>query len=222
MSFLVRFALVAFPQANPALMQLLAFFVAITLIIANFSALAQHSLKRMLAYSAVAHAGYLGMAVLLLEPSATPRIAWYLTAYAFMNLGAFAILTLIANKDDSGDGLKDLRGLGRSHPFLALSFSIFLLALAGIPPLSGFFGKLYVFQAALEAGYAPLAVLAIITSVLAVMYYVRPIINMYSDGQDFRKPIAQGVATRSAIAISLLLTIVLGLFPAWWYGIVSP
>ena len=210
---LLRFAIMAFPNVSPALSQIFIVLVALTLIIANFLALEQKTLKRMLAYSAVAHAGYLGMGVLAGNESA---VIWYLAAYTFMNIGAFAVLSLISNSNDKGDSLEEITGLGKHRPIMALAMSIFLLSLAGIPPFAGFFAKFLVFQATLEAGYIWLAVLGILASVVAVIYYMRFMIAMYSPSntlpskEDSKSPVAFLVIVVAAVA-----TVVLGLLPIW-------
>ncbi len=210
---LLRFATMAFPDVSPALNQLFIMLVVLTLIVANFVALEQKTLKRMLAYSAVAHAGYLGMGVLAGNESA---VIWYLAAYTFMNIGAFAVLSLISNSDDKGDSLEEITGLGKHRPLLALAMSIFLLSLAGIPPFAGFFAKFLVFQATLAADYIWLAVLGILTSVVAIIYYMRFMIAMYSPKEatplkeDSKSPVAFVVIVVAAVA-----TVILGILPVW-------
>ncbi len=210
---IARFATMAFPDVSPALNQLFIVLVVLTLVVANFVALEQKSLKRMLAYSAVAHAGYLGMGIVAGNESA---VIWYLAAYTFMNVGAFAVLSLISNSDDKGDNLEEITGLGKHRPIMALAMSIFLLSLAGIPPFAGFFAKFLVFQATLEAGYIWLAVLGILTSVVAIIYYMRFMIAMYSPKEvtplkeDLKSPVAFLV-----IVVAAVVTVFLGFLPVW-------
>src|SRR5690625_2141276 len=149
------------------------------MIVGNLAAMAQRGVKRMLAYSAVAHAGYLGVAVLAVDGGGMRAAAFYLMAYALMNAGAFAVLILMSDCFDHGDDLERFAGLSRSRPGLAAAMAIFMLSLAGIPPLAGFAGKVLVFGAALESGYFILAVTGILTSVVAVFYYIRVIAFMY-------------------------------------------
>ena len=201
--------------------QALVILIMLTLIIGNFSALLQNGLKRMLAYSAVAHAGYLGLAVLAAGTVGMRAAIWYLTAYTLMNAGAFAVLTLLTDKNDRGDALERLSGLGRTRPGLAAALTIFLLSLAGIPLFAGFIGKILVFQAALSAGYVVLAFVGIITSVIAVVYYVRPIAHMYFREPEYQLPQHDSTATRWAIGVAAVLTVALGLFPGWWYNLLE-
>jgi len=199
--------------------------IAATLVVGNLGALLQSGVKRMLAYSAVAHAGYLGLAVLAAGDRGIPAAAFYLAAYTFMSIGAFAVLSTLMDDDDSGDAIERFAGLGRTRPWLAAGMTVSLLSLAGIPPLAGFIGKVLVIQAAISAGFAALAVLAIVTSVVAVVYYARVIVAMYfrePDGGAARtpdRPVAAPVA--AALAIAVIGSVVLGIVPGAWYGLIE-
>ncbi len=195
--------------------------VALTLVLGNLAALFQRGVKRMLAYSAVAHAGYLGLAVLAAGTVGTRAAIWYLTAYTLMNVGAFAVLSLIADRDDRGDDLERFAGLGRMKPGLAAALTVFLLSLAGIPPLAGFTGKILVFQAALQAGYLALAIIGIVMSVVAVVYYFRVVAVMYFREPEYELPAISSWATSMAIVITVAGTVLLGIFPGWWYGLLQ-
>ena len=201
--------------------QVLVVLIVLTLVIANLSALLQQGLKRMLAYSAVAHAGYLGLALLAADTVGMHAAIWYLSAYAFMNAGAFAVLTLVTDNNDYGDSLERLAGLGRTRPGLAMALTIFLLSLAGIPLFAGFVGKILVFQAAISAGYLGLAILGIITSIVAVVYYIRPVAYMYFRDPEYQHLEHRSRATGLAIMIAAVGTILLGIFPGWWYGLLE-
>ncbi|HEX7021996.1 MAG TPA: NADH-quinone oxidoreductase subunit N, partial [Trueperaceae bacterium] len=218
---LLRVFAVVFPGLSPVLSGILAVLVALTLVIGNLAALWQRGVKRMLGYSAVAHAGYLGLAVLAAPAVGMQAAVFYLSAYAFMNIGAFAVLSLISDKNDHGDDLVRFAGLGRSRPYLAATLALFLLSLAGIPPLAGFAGKILVFQAALGAGYYGLAVLAILTSAVAVVYYFRVVAYMYFRESEYPPPAGRSTATNLAIAIAVLGTVLLGILPGWWYGLLD-
>ena len=205
----------------PVITQTLAVLIVLTLVIGNLSALFQTSFKRMLAYSAVGHAGYLGLAVLAAGTVGMQAAVWYLTAYTLMNAGAFAVLTMLTDKNDRGDTLERFSGLGRTRPGLAAALSIFMLSLAGIPLFAGFIGKMLVFQAALSAGYASLAVVGILTSVIAVVYYMRPVAYMYFREPEYQQSEHKSEVTSWAIGIAAGLTVFLGLFPGWWYGLLE-
>ena len=210
-----------FTGLPPVVSQVLVALVVLTLLIGNFSALMQRGMKRMLAYSAVAHAGYLGLAVLASGTVGMRAAIWYLTAYTLMTAGAFAVLTLLTDDNDHGDAVERLSGLGRTRPGLAAAMTIFLLSLAGIPLFAGFVGKILVFQAAIESGYVALAVLAIITSVVAVVYYVRPVVYMYFREPEYQPLQNDSRMTRWAILIAAVATVFLGLFPGFWYGLLD-
>ncbi|MDW8171100.1 MAG: NADH-quinone oxidoreductase subunit N [Anaerolineae bacterium] len=177
---------------------------ALTLIIGNVVALSQTNLKRMLAYSSIAHAGYILMAVaavgsapavgLGVGNAAAQGALVYLVGYMFTNLGAFAIVMTLEKPDGSGTNLEDISGLYNSRPVLALAMAIFMLSLIGVPLTSGFMGKWLVFGAAVQAGLIPLAVIGVLTSVISAFYYMRVVVNM------FLKTEAQGDAAIGATA----------------------
>ncbi len=192
-----------------------------TLIVGNFGALLQTGVKRMLAYSAVAHAGYLGLAVLAADGIGTTAAIFYLSAYTFMTAGAFAVLSAITNAEDRGDEIDRFAGLAARRPFLAASLAVFLLSLAGIPPLAGFIGKVLVFQAAIASGYVALAVLGIVTSVVAVVYYARVVVAMYFRESEYVADRPLAGTLRTAIAVALVGTVALGLLPGFWYGLLE-
>jgi NADH-quinone oxidoreductase subunit N len=197
--------------------------VGATLIVGNFGALLQSGVKRMLAYSAVAHAGYLGLAVLAVASGGegTNAAIFYLTAYTLMTVGAFAVLSAVTTADDRGDEIERFAGLASRRPYLAAALTVFLLSLAGIPPLAGFVGKVLVFQAAIAAGHTALAVLGIITSIVAVVYYSRVIIAMY--GREAERDVARHPTSplRVAIGVAVAGTVLLGLLPGFWLALLE-
>jgi NADH-quinone oxidoreductase subunit N len=150
----------------------------LTMTLGNFAALWQDNIKRMLAYSSIAHAGYLLLGVVVLTNQGVSAVVLYFTVYAIMNLGAFLVVMLIANKIGSED-IDDYKGLGYATPFLGVCMAIFLISLTGLPPTAGFIGKLYLFTALIDAKMIPLAVIAIINSVVSLYYYIRVLKNMF-------------------------------------------
>lgn len=150
----------------------------LTMTLGNFAALWQDNLKRMLAYSSIAHAGYLLLGMAVLTNQGMTAILLYFSVYAIMNLGAFFVVMLIANKTGSED-IDDYKGLGYSSPFLGITLGIFLISLTGLPPTAGFIGKLYLFIALLDAKMIVLAVIAAINSVVSLYYYIRVLKNMF-------------------------------------------
>jgi NADH-quinone oxidoreductase subunit N len=192
---------------------------AATLILGNFVAIAQTNIMRMLAYSSIAHAGYILMGVAAagttgVADAAAQAILVYMLAYMFTNLGAFAVALAVEKDDGTGTNLEDFVGLSKSRPGLAMMMTVFMLSLTGIPLTGGFIGKWLVFQATLDAGLVPLAVIGVLTSVVSAFYYIRVVVNMYlRDGEG--DPAAG--ATRYvqwAAYISFAGTLVLGIIPA--------
>lgn len=220
---LIRMLTALAPDLAPWLTTALAVMVALTLLVGNLGALLQRGLKRMLAYSAVAHAGYIGLALLDHSQAGLQATVWYLSAYTFMNVGAFAVLALLTRGDDGGDEIENLAGLGRRRPLLALCMTLFMLSLAGIPPLAGFAGKLMVFQSAIAAGYTWLAVLGILTSVIAIVYYFRVVGVMYfapaPEGREEHESYSRSGGL--AIGLAVLGTVLLGILPGWWHELLG-
>jgi len=183
----------------------------VTMTFGNIAALRQENMKRLMAYSSIAHAGYILMGVVVLTSEGLQAVLVYLVTYLFMNLGAFMIVIEIYNRTGSFE-LKDYRGFYRRSPFLSISMSIFLLSLMGIPPLAGFFGKFYVFAAAVNRDLAWFAVIGAINSVVAVYYYVRVMKTMMIDGSDDMSPVRVSWDSKALIWVMLIPTIGLMLF----------
>ena len=148
----------------------------LTMFVGNLAALRQKDVKRLLAYSAIAHSGYILVAVVSGDG---PGLVFYIIAYTFMNAGAFGVLAALSGTGEDQTTLADLAGLGRRHPWLAASMTVFLLSLAGIPPTAGFLGKFYIFSAAVAKGHVLLAVAAVLASLIAAAYYLKVIVAMY-------------------------------------------
>src|SRR5262249_35155071 len=152
---------------------------AVTMTVGNVIALAQQNLKRMLAYSSVAHVGYMLMGVVAGGAIGNGSVLFYLLIYTFTTAGAFGAIVLLERAGHEAVRLEDFGGLATRHPLLAVALSIFLLSLVGIPPTAGFVGKFYLFGAAVKAGYVWLAVIAVLNSAVAAYYYLRLIVYMY-------------------------------------------
>jgi NADH-quinone oxidoreductase subunit N len=183
----------------------------ITMLLGNLAALRQDNMKRMLAYSSIAHAGYIMMGAVVLNSQGLQSILIYLITYLFMNLGAFLIVIEVFNRTGSFD-LKDYRGLYRRSPFLTISMTIFLLSLMGIPPFAGFFGKLYVFGAAVNTNLTWFAVIGALNSVVAVYYYARVIKTMIIESQEDMAKFQIPWTSHVMVWIMLIPTIGLMLF----------
>jgi NADH-quinone oxidoreductase subunit N len=187
----------------------------LTMIVPNLIALAQDDVKRMLAYSSIAHAGYLLVGIAAASALGRSATLFYLAVYAIMTLGAFAVLYVVAGKGDARARLSDFRGLGWRRPLLGFALVVFLLSLAGFPPTGGFIGKVYLLSAAVEARQIALAITLVLTSLLSYYYYLRVVWKMYfeqaPDGAPL--PAAPGVAFRLAAASAVVAILAAGLFP---------
>ena len=148
----------------------------LTMVIGNLIALRQTNVKRILAYSSIAHAGYLLVAILAQDNSS---LVFYLTVYLFMNMGAFAAIIALSKKDKEYLELEDYAGIGFKYPWIGATFSIFLLSLAGFPPTGGFLAKFYVFSSAVKQGLVPLVIIGVLASLISVFYYLRIVVYMY-------------------------------------------
>jgi NADH-quinone oxidoreductase subunit N len=187
---------------------------ALSMTLGNVGALVQDNVKRLLAYSSIAHAGYLLIAFAALPNNGIPAVMFYLASYAAMNVGAFAVISHIGGEGERYVTLQDYEGLGRRSPLLAAILTIFLLSLIGIPITGGFFAKFYVFSAALQANLVGLVIIGVLNSAVASYYYLRLIVVMYM--RDAREDVPVSpvpVGLGAALAISLGTTIYLGVLP---------
>jgi NADH-quinone oxidoreductase subunit N len=213
---LLRVYLTAFGPVGAAWEPVIWLAALATMIVGNFSAIWQSNVKRMLAYSSIAHAGYLLVAVTSRSEVGTAAAMFYLAAYAFMNVGAFAVVTHFARQRERFVEIDDFRGLGARQPVTAALFTIFLLSLIGIPLTGGFFGKFYIFKAALEARLVWLTVLGLLNSAVAAYYYLRVIVVMYfhepSEATEGLPAASPGLAV--AMWTSAVATLLLGIFPS--------
>lgn len=187
-----------------------------TMLIGNFSALRQHNIKRMLAYSSVAHAGYIMVAVAAQSDIGVHAVMFYLATYAFMNIGAFAIVTHVARKDERYTNIEDFAGLAQHQPLTAATLTLFLLSLIGVPLTGGFFGKFYIFQAALSSDLVWLTVLGLLSSSVAAYYYLRVIGVMYMKEPSHSLTTLErpSAGTNIAMLTSAAVTLLLGLYPS--------
>jgi NADH-quinone oxidoreductase subunit N len=187
-----------------------------TMIIGNFAALAQTNIKRVLAYSSIAHAGYVLVAITAHSKIGTEAAMFYLAAYAFMNVGAFAIIAHFARQGERYVQVDDFAGLSEKQPGTAAMFTVFLLSLIGVPLTAGFFGKFYIFRAALDANLVWLTVLGLLNSAVAAYYYLRILVVMYfhepGEATNSATPLPAG--TRLTLWGATAATLVLGVFPS--------
>ena len=187
---------------------------ALSMTLGNIGALVQDNVKRLLAYSSIAHAGYLLIAFAALPNNGIPAAMFYTASYAAMNVGAFAVISHIGGEGERFVTLEDYEGLGRRSPLLAATLTIFLLSLIGIPITGGFFAKFYVFSAALQANLTGLVIIGVLNSAVASYYYLRLIVVMYMREARKEVPVSPvPVGLGMALAISLIATIYLGVLP---------
>ncbi|HEY5522293.1 MAG TPA: NADH-quinone oxidoreductase subunit N [Desulfuromonadaceae bacterium] len=212
----LRLFLVAFPTLQVEWSQLLWVLAVLTMTVGNITALRQDNIKRMLAYSSIAHAGYCLVGFAAGNGTGTAGILFYMLSYAFMNIGAFAIIILVAKKGEPNGTVMDLAGFGFKHPVLALAMTVFMFSLAGVPPTAGFIGKFYLFSGAIQKGYIWLAILGVLNSAASVYYYLRVIVYMY-----MKEPTEEFEWTKvtAPVALALVLTVagtlILGIVPSF-------
>jgi NADH-quinone oxidoreductase subunit N len=187
---------------------------ALSMTLGNVGALVQQNVKRLLAYSSIAHAGYLLVAFAALPNNGIPAAMFYTASYAAMNVGAFAVVSHLAGAGERYVSMDDYAGLGRRSPVLAATLTIFLLSLIGIPMTGGFFAKFYVFSAALQANLVGLTIIGVLNSAVGAYYYLRIIVVMYMrEAQEELPAIPVSPALGAAIGISIAATFYLGLLP---------
>jgi NADH-quinone oxidoreductase subunit N len=205
---------VVFVVAVPGVFWMVWVAAALSMILGNLGALVQNNVKRLLAYSSIAHAGYLLVAFAAAPALGISAAMFYSASYAAMNLGAFAVVSHFANAGERYVMLEDYEGLGRSSPFLAAMLTIFLLSLIGIPMTGGFFAKFYVFSAAVKSNLIWLTIIGVLNSGVGAYYYLRIIVMMYMRESRKAVPVTHvPFALRLALAACLFATLYLGLFP---------
>jgi NADH-quinone oxidoreductase subunit N len=208
------------------LFDILQWLAVITMIVGNTAAILQNNLKRTIAYSSVAHSGYLLVGVITAGISdsgvfGASSVIFYLIGYSLMTLGAFAIASMLERSEDHIVNIDDLAGLAKQRPMLALCLTVFLLSLAGIPPTVGFFGKFYLFNAAIGEGLLWLAIWGVLNSVIAVYYYLRPIVVMYMKDGDAQISNRSLNATTAVVVVMAVAIILMGVFSGPFFSIVE-
>ncbi|OGT99440.1 MAG: NADH-quinone oxidoreductase subunit N [Geobacteraceae bacterium GWB2_52_12] len=207
---LLRIFLVALPTLQVEWSQVLWVMAVLTMTVGNITALRQDNIKRVLAYSSIAHAGYALVGFVAANGTGTAGILFYMLSYAFMNIGAFAIVILVAKKGETNGNVSDFAGLGFKRPLLAVVMTIFLFSLAGMPPTAGFIGKFYLFSGAIQEGYIWLAVIGVLNSAASVYYYLRIMVYMYmkEPTEDF-----EWIQLTAPVALALVIAVVGSLIP---------
>ena len=199
-------------------------FAVLSTVIGNVAAISQTSIKRMLAFSSIAHAGYVFVAIVpggygALSDFAASAVIFYLAAYGLTNIGAWSVVIAVDHADGMGSDISNYAGLARRSPGLAAAMTLFMLSLTGLPPTMGFVAKFYVFRAALAAGYTWLVVVGVVTVLISAYYYLRVIVVMWMDSGD-----GQAVTPRAlnfTVGVTAAATLVLGLLPGPLMAIVE-
>ncbi len=187
----------------------------LTMAIGSIIALAQTNIKRMLAYSSIAHAGYALLGIIAGTSEGLSSTMNYLMIYTFMNIGAFAIVIMLRSEGFMGENLEDFAGMAKSHPAASALMLIFMFSLTGIPPTAGFIGKFYVFMAAINAGYVPLVIIAVIFSAISAFFYLRIVMYMYMKEPKQEVTLTTSASMNLALAITTVMILILGVFPSY-------
>jgi NADH-quinone oxidoreductase subunit N len=191
-----------------------------TMTIGNVVAIAQTNIKRMLAYSSIAHAGYLLVALVSANQLGAVGLLYYLLAYTLMNLGAFGVVILVGRKKDRYLNIYDYSGLGFQHPALGAAMALFMFALAGMPPTAGFVGKFYIFSAAIKSGYIWLAIIGVMNSLVSVYYYLRITVLMYmKPAEADLGPVFFTPAQSAVVGLTAAGVLFIGIFPGFLYDL---
>ncbi len=211
---LIKVLYLAFAGMSGDWQHVLIFLSILTVIIGNFAALVQNSVKRMLAYSSIAHAGYLLMGVVAFSKDSAAAILFYLTGYVFINMGAFGILTLFKKEEYDFVTFENIRGLGYKHPFAGVLMSVFMFSLAGIPATVGFMGKFFIFRALIDKGFIWLTVIGVFGSLVSVYYYLKVVVNMFMKEEVDESSYKLNFLTCTVLAICAVFIFYAGIFPA--------
>ena len=212
---LIRLLSAMMPVAEQARWtSVLAVLAVASMVVGNFVAIAQRDLKRMLAYSGIAHVGYMTIAVLTVRADAVAAVAIYAITYALMNIGAFGVVSLLQKNQNDAQTLSDIAGLGFRKPFYGLALAIFMFSLSGLPPTAGFISKFYVFKVAVDSGHVTLALIGILTSIVSVYYYLRVVYYLYMKEAEETTPLpAGGIFSTGALVMCIVGILLIGLYP---------
>ena len=209
-----------FEGSVPGLQDILWTMAAATMIVGNVMAVIQENVKRMLAYSSIAHAGYLLIGLAAGTVEAHAAVLFYLFVYVFMTLGAFAVIIALAHRGKDAERFSDYAGLGQQRPALAALMVLFMLSLAGIPGTGGFIGKFNLFAAAVQAGQVPLVLLAVLTSLVSVFYYLRlPVVMFMQEPSDEPRRMTTSSGEGFALLVCATVVLILGFFPSEGPGV---
>jgi NADH-quinone oxidoreductase subunit N len=192
---------------------LIAIIAALTMLIGNITAVRQTNIKRMLAYSSVGHAGYMLMGIVANSVDGISGILYYSIAYTLTQIGAFAVISILERKDESCLNITDYAGLSKAYPALSAMMAIFMFSLAGIPPFAGFFGKYFIFKAAIESGFTWLTIVAVFTSIIACYFYLSVIVQMYFRENESDIILERHTLSKFTVVFAAICILIIGVFP---------
>jgi NADH-quinone oxidoreductase subunit N len=202
-----------FPEMSSSWEMLLSIIAVLSMFVGNLGAIMQTNIKRMLAFSSISHAGYILMAVIAKNSLGSSSLLFYMLSYAFMTFGVFGIVIILGRKGEENLEIKNYSGLAYKHPVIALSMTIFLLSLAGLPPFAGFVAKFYLFSAAIQEGLLTLVIIAVLNSAISFYYYLKVVVFMYMKEPEAEFKISLTPITLFVVFIGVVGTINLGIFP---------
>ena len=217
----VRFLIVGFSDISFDWQQIIIFLSIASMVFASFAAIAQNNIKRLMAYSSIGHVGYALIGLACGTFQGTSSLVIYLSIYLIMNIGVFSFILSMKNKGEYFENISDLSGLYKVHPYYSVVITIFMFSLAGIPPLAGFFGKFYIFIAAIESNLLLLAVVGILASVIGAFYYLRIIKVIYFDEEKDKYDTDHNIWLKFSLTFSTLLILLYFIFPSKLVEIVS-
>ncbi len=202
-----------FPEMSPSWETLLSIIAVLSMFVGNLGAIMQTNIKRMLAFSSISHAGYILMAVIAKSSLGSSSLLFYMLSYTFMTFGVFGIVIILGRKGEENLEIENYSGLAYKHPVIALSMTIFLLSLGGLPPFAGFVAKFYIFSAAIQEGLLTLVIIAVLNSAISFYYYLKVVVFMYMKESEAEFKISLTPMTLFVILIGVIGTINLGIFP---------
>ena len=202
-----------FPEMSSSWEMLLSIIAVLSMFVGNLGAIMQTNIKRMLAFSSISHAGYILMAVIAKNSLGSSSLLFYMLSYAFMTFGIFGIVIILGRKGEENLEIKNYSGLAYKHPVIALSMTIFLLSLGGLPPFAGFVAKFYLFSAAIQEGLLTLVIIAVLNSAISFYYYLKVVVFMYMKEPEAEFKISLTPITLFVVFIGVVGTINLGIFP---------
>jgi NADH-quinone oxidoreductase subunit N len=196
-------------------MNMVAVLSMLSMIVGNAVAIVQRDLKRMLAYSGIAHVGYMMIAMLTVRDESVAAIAVYTIVYALMNIGAFGVVSLLVKNENDPHTLDDIAGLGFRRPFYGLALAVCMFSLSGLPPTAGFISKFYIFKTAIESGHTTVALVGILASIISVYYYLRVVYYLYMKEapEAYAVEPAGGVFATGALMIAMVGIMAIGIYP---------